>query len=163
MELKVKVHSLIDVITNSSTTVFITMNGGAVKGMFDIINEILRVAESDKKAEDLYSVEVDMDWDYLMERFIDGACDDPKDEKEKVLMDEYDAITDRKEQTNFENGVLLPYVKETGRWKDFSTNYDEVEYDTWLVVKPKNEDDKTSMDIWSKIKTLFSVEAYMDG
>ena len=158
MELKVKIHSIVDVITNSSTVIYITMKENSIKEMFEIINEILKIADSDKKAEDLFSIEIERNWDQILDSFLD---DDPVNEKEIKLFEELVKL-EYKESEEYEENVIIPYLKESGRWKAFNTNYDGFDYDSWLIVKAKNED-KSTMEFWNKIKNLFNVEATYDS
>lgn len=55
--MKIKVHSLIDVITNSSTEIFTMMNDGAIDGAYELLDEVLKVAGSKKKARGLFLVQ----------------------------------------------------------------------------------------------------------
>ena len=54
----VSVHSVVDIITNSSTTIYTGATDGAVELVTTIINETLRQAGSDKRADDLYEIKV---------------------------------------------------------------------------------------------------------
>lgn len=54
----IKIHSFIDVITNSSTEIFVGTHSNTVSMLKDFINNILSVAESDKTADDLFKFEM---------------------------------------------------------------------------------------------------------
>ena len=54
----IKIHSLVDVITNSSTVIFTWASGNSEAMVLELIDEVLAVAGSDKKAKDLYDVKV---------------------------------------------------------------------------------------------------------
>lgn len=160
MEMKIKMHSLIDVITNSSTEIFITMGSKSVEGMFEIFNEVLKIAGSDKKAEELFDIKIEQDWDYIVDRFIDN--DEFEEGEESKLMEEYKAIAKYEEREKFTVERIIPYLEESGRWKDFNTNYYDMEYDSWLNIKAKDQT-KSTMEIWNKIRNLFGVDAIRNG
>ncbi len=156
MELKINVHSVIDVITNSSTMVFITMVDGAVDSMYKIIDEILKVANSDKKAKDLFDITQEYDWDTILDYFRD-ECDSVESEKENIMGKIWDTL-EGKARKDFENEKVIPYLKESGRYKDYLEDGDGLERDNWLVIKAKDES-KSTQDIWRKIINLINVEA----
>lgn len=54
--LNIPVHSFIDVITNSSSEVFITSDRKTVDSIKQIVNAILTAGGSDKKCDDLFGV-----------------------------------------------------------------------------------------------------------
>jgi len=165
MEMLVKIHSFIDVITNSSTEMFLVMNSFAVKGMFEVIDEILRVAKSDKKAEDIFDIEVERDWDKLTEGFMEyyhysdyskKRENDCYNETERVLIENAEAIKDWNKRNEYEQAIVTPYLKETGRWKEFTHDYDDIPRETFLKITAKNNDQST-IDIWNKITCLFEI------
>ncbi len=56
MQLIIPVHSFIDVITNSSSEVFVTSDRSTVAAMKDAINALLSVAGSKERCDDLFEV-----------------------------------------------------------------------------------------------------------
>ncbi len=57
-EIRIPVHSIIDVITNSSTEIYTYAKDSAKEFAYEALNEILKIAGSDKKAEDLFDVSI---------------------------------------------------------------------------------------------------------
>ena len=57
---KVNLHSAVDVITNSSTTIF-TYSGGCDEKAKELVDEFLKVLGSDKKSEDIFWMGVFLD------------------------------------------------------------------------------------------------------
>lgn len=57
---KVNFHSAVDVITNSSTTIF-TYSGGCDEKAKELIDEFLKVLGSDKKSEDMFWMGIFLD------------------------------------------------------------------------------------------------------
>jgi hypothetical protein len=57
-ELRIPLHSVVDVITNSSTVIYTQASSGAAKIARAMIEEILEIAGCDKKVEDLFDISV---------------------------------------------------------------------------------------------------------
>lgn len=55
-EVNFKLHSLIDVITNSSTQVFVMAGDWTKKAVFELVDQFLKLTDIDKKAEDIFDV-----------------------------------------------------------------------------------------------------------
>lgn len=72
---KITAHSLINVITNSSTEIFQTVSGNGVSNLYEILNEVLKSVGSDQKAEDIFEIGVEEDID------IDSYCDYADDDE----------------------------------------------------------------------------------
>lgn len=60
-------HSFVDLITNSSSQVFMSVDDGSVNMVHALINNILKLAESTKKSEDLFTIDVA----YAVDTYID--------------------------------------------------------------------------------------------
>lgn len=56
--LSIPFHSFIDVITNSSTEIFVGCHSNTIAFAKDFINELLKVSKSDKTADDLFEFEI---------------------------------------------------------------------------------------------------------
>ena len=59
--IEVKMHSFIDVITNSSTSIFITTHEKSVELFKELINKFLKSAGSDKTADDICKIYIKED------------------------------------------------------------------------------------------------------
>ena len=55
----IPVHSFIDVITNSSTEIFVKTKDNSKLAMHEVINKILKRCGSDKKSEDLFKIKIE--------------------------------------------------------------------------------------------------------
>ncbi len=167
MELIVSIHSMIDVITNSSTELFIVMNNNAVKGMYEILNNVLEIAGSNKKAEDLFDISIEpnlnMVFQQYVEEFVYPEYHEGSKEKftelDKNLLEEYNKIKDWKEKDNFASKRIIPYLRDSGKWRDFNVGYEEQELQTSLKITPKNEN-LVNIDLWKKIEKLFYIQEY---
>jgi len=58
MEIKIPVHSIIDVITNSSTEIYVNPASNTSKVIKEFIDGILKSAGSDKKCNDLFEIKI---------------------------------------------------------------------------------------------------------
>ena len=56
--LLIKIHSVVDVITNSSTTVYTMAGPSTIKTIKLMVDSILRIAGSDVKAEEMFDFEL---------------------------------------------------------------------------------------------------------
>lgn len=59
--LKIKVHSVVDVITNSSTVIYTQADEGTIKSLKEMINALLKIGGSELTADDLFTFELDAD------------------------------------------------------------------------------------------------------
>lgn len=134
--IKVNFHSAVDVITNSSTTIFTYSEGSDTKAK-ELINEFLRVLGSDKKADDLFYMGIFCSTDRYYD-YYDGNDDDvklPKDVEEASYKDIGDKIEE----------YLIKVLKgeiERPDWMsmvDDSENYDGYPANTTLYIFPKEE------------------------
>ena len=57
----IKIHSFIDLITNSSTEIYVAANEKTVESVKEIINGILSVGKSEYTCDDLFTVEIDLE------------------------------------------------------------------------------------------------------
>ena len=66
-EIVIRLHSVVDIITNSSTVIYTGVTDAAVDAVKGIINEVLWQIDSDKCAEDLFDIHVvtkdEIPWD----------------------------------------------------------------------------------------------------
>lgn len=139
--MKIKIHSIVDVITNSSTVIYTYQN--STKQAKELVEEVLKLCEIDKTPDDIFwfGVFCDADYytDYLNENDINlkGYPEDYK--KQNVWMEEFFLKI-------MKGDVELP------EW--FSICEDGGDYwdpDSYLYILPK--DDKYN-DLGIKIKKL---------
>jgi hypothetical protein len=64
--IKIKnIHSVVDLITNSSTTIYTQAKKGSIETVKEIINIILKTSESGQTADDLYTFDIKAKIDYV--------------------------------------------------------------------------------------------------
>ena len=98
-----KTHSIVDVITNSSTTIFTWASGNSKAMVLELIDEVLAVAGSDKKAEDLYDVTVQVsDIESLIDELEDELRTDADDDRLLELFGRSDKLYAKRDWQNEE-------------------------------------------------------------
>lgn len=134
--IKIKLHSSVDLITNSSTVIF-TYSGGSLSAVKELVNEMLKVFGKEETFDDIF-------W-------------------AKVLPDDYDENQELPE--NWKE-LEIQYIKgeiEKQDWMKNYERYDSYEGDTSLNLIPKDE--KYSELAKKLLKYLYSTghEACYDG
>ena len=56
-----KIHSMVDLITNSSSEVFVSADQSTIDGVKDIVNNLLKIGGSTLTFDDLFRAEIDSD------------------------------------------------------------------------------------------------------
>lgn len=106
MKLRIKLHSFVDVITNSSTVIYTTVNENGVQMVRDMIDEILsNITGTTVNSEDLYDVAI-VPSGGALEGLVDKLVDDEEDEG---LMAIYDGAKDLSWGERW--GLCTEYVK----------------------------------------------------
>jgi hypothetical protein len=62
-QMVINIHSFVDLITNSSSEIYVYASDGTVKAVKDLINNLLKGVGSDKTADDLFTFDVGVDID----------------------------------------------------------------------------------------------------
>ena len=59
--LKIKVHSVVQIITNSSTVIYTQADEGTIISLKEMVNALLKIGGSELTADDLFTFELDSD------------------------------------------------------------------------------------------------------
>ena len=90
MKLEIRIHSFIDIITNSSTEIFVQANMNTVKNIKALIDSVLAIGGSKLKCDDVFLISLNNDSE-------DDEEDDYEDGRvfleAKTLLDTNDART----------------------------------------------------------------------
>lgn len=161
-----RIQSINDVITNSSTEIYQEATQRTVNTVKDIINVILKVSGSDRSCDDLFTVSInygDMLEDYFEHCFNLNIKDEYKDIIDEIrdYRNEQGCLISDSEAYNELIvaglvGSVLPTIEEFVDnveigWKGVTTK---------LSIVPKGKTNQTDIDILSKINDLFYVTAY---
>lgn len=118
--MKIVIHSFVDLITNSSTEIYIMASEKTIETIKDIVNHLLAIGNSELKADDLF--EFNLDYPYL-EDYIRGY-----DNEEEAIQ----AIKNQ----------------------DY--------YYAYIKVTAKDESNKETAKMLSRLHNLFDIEASYD-
>jgi len=154
--MKLFLHSFSDVITNSSETVYMCPTEKTISLMKELINYFLEKAGSEKRADDLFTFELELD-----EAYVERILDDMSEEEQEALVDEASKSLSLIEKSKKQNEAIIRLVKEG---KINPDNYDsDCSYrEDHLFIIPK-DDSKEVLDMTSKVFSIFNVEATRDG
>lgn len=159
--LKFKFHSIVDLITNSSTVIFTYQN--SIKEAKELIAEILKLSGSDKTPDDVFYYGVFCGSD----EYLDDIEDTLDDEVPDDLPSDVDWKRENELREEWINSLISKIIKEEIKKPDWmekcETNYDDYHYSTYLYLIPK--DDKYN-ELGDKIRKLLgsvSGDGYRDG
>jgi len=101
------IHSFVDLITNSSTEIYVAAGDKTVKAVKEIINNILALAKSDLTCDDLFTVEID-----YQKYYDDYGGEDYEEEDEYTENDKSKKLTPKEffkknEENDYGRGVSL--------------------------------------------------------
>jgi len=134
--IKILMHSVIDLITNSSTEIFV-YSENSLEPAKELINEILKLQGVDQTCDDLFDLSVEMS-DYGLEQYL---------EYEQYDQDDLD-VEEVKKQI------------EAGNIPDWFETY---HVETFLVIKPKDEKYTKLAELLKKFLYSGEYEEHMWG
>jgi len=120
---RIPVHSMIDLITNSSTEIFVDCTG-SVQPAKDLLQELLKLNGSDKTVDEVFDVTLEVDR-YNLEIYIEYNLEDDDDEWER-LTKEYKIHEGKYEDTQKELKRLV---------QDYLDGKVEIDIDSYHVQK----------------------------
>ena len=130
-ELRVSIHSLVDVITNSSTEFYVRCYDKTIPFVKDVITAILGEGGSQKTVDDLFDIKIQPDDDcYLLDNIMDE--EDVDEEEAKKIMEK---------------------CMRDGTWESYLPE----DADTQVIIVPKSGDEKAAAML-KKINDLFDVD-----
>lgn len=158
-----RLHSFVDIITNSSTVVYTSTNANGIQMVKDIVNEIISaVTTTSINADDLYDINI-VPADHVYETAIDTILSDEGHEHHDRLQkiyDDTDAVGWRERKR-----LLTEYVQEHfdpeqlyNMCDDDWSGYNR--YEDKLVIKSKHGQDSV---IDKHLANLFSTVAISDN
>jgi len=154
MIIKIPYHSFIDVITNSSTEIYVSADKQSIEMAKEFIDGLLKIAGSDKTFDDLFEAKVEIGyacdyWDDYKEYILDELNVkwlDDDDNEIKEVVDEY-----YKKLENSDPEIIEVFSKMV---EDDCERF----MDSTIVLTTKN-DDKETIDLASKFRSIFSIDS----
>jgi hypothetical protein len=118
---KVKIHSVIDLMTNSSTTVY-TYSDHSAKAFEELADEILKTMGLTERCHDIFNVSVQVDQDGLADYISDQIYDDPEGVPEEYRIQPY-----WKTIQLLQDDIRAGKVEKPDWYKSFEEQYSEHE------------------------------------
>lgn len=163
MEMRIPVHSIVDVITNSSTVIYTEAHSNTVEMAKTLFSEILEAAGSPLTADDVFDFSTQVLPDGDLGEWLDEIESDGHPDDISAWVREIEEIAGWKERTDRAKELaeqnkdrILEYLNELGEsdWDDYPKRL------LHLVVKTKDGKDFPFME---KFEALFAITAYRDG
>lgn len=149
--MKIKVHSFVDFMTNSSETVYVCVHSRTIDAIKDLINYFLKVAGSSKKADDLFEFRTELDEAYV-ERIFENI-----EELNELLLPE-DAVRLFKAGLSLDQQyeVIRELVKE-GKIDPDAYDLDNAYREDHVILVPKSNSQDV-MDITRVLQNIFAIK-----
>lgn len=169
-EIRVDIHSMVDVITNSSTVIYTWATGGTNQ-VKELINAILKASGSDKTSDDLFTIEERMTEDG-MERVLDkmdesSEFEDRIDELEKTFPEGWgdlpygDKAMYRKQVSDLLTKIFYSMSENDREHLCVDSEY-EIPFESSVYIKSKN-DTMEEIDMLRVFESIFGQWATRDG
>ena len=148
------IHSVLDVITNSSTSVYVGCHSNTIKFATEMINDLLKAAGSEKSADDVFEFKINVDYDnesdriydnleeYYSEEELEGKDFTAKGELARIVFDK----------------MCSGEIEQHSGWGESYGGFD----DRNLIITSKT-DDTFTMNLASKVESIFSIDGSYDG
>lgn len=141
----IKLHSFIDVITNSSTEIYVNPHEKSIEATYNVLSEILKWVWITQDPKELYDVY------YMSSAFIKAPTDEDLDKGKDIYDFEKTKYSDPDVKLSKEDAIAIMEYQ-----SDNDNNY------TWLYIVI--EDKKwNKINIWDKLKSIFNIDACYDG
>lgn len=164
MLIKLKFHSIVDVITNSSTVIFTYQD--SVAQAKELIAEILKMTGSSKTPDDIFYYGVFCELDSYLDD-IEEEFEDDDEELPNGLPTHDDWKTENELREKWLLGIITRVIKgeiEKPEWMDSrETNCDEYRKSTELYLIPKSDEYNELGEKIQKLLGSVSGDGYRDG
>ena len=155
------IQSYIDLITNSSTSVFQCANN--IEGVKDIINAVLEASGSNLTCDDLFNIELHYDIDIrdAEDFYHELACEKMEnDSKLEDLVNKYDTTGDVQIlEKSYEYLVKNYNVKTLDKYAaEYNIDSDEFKYNSLYRIKAKDPKNEKYSNIINSLNYLFDYD-----
>lgn len=171
--MKFYLQSFNDIVTNSSMEVYQEATDYTVNSIKEIIDTILKIAQSDKKCDDLFTITIDYDemYDEYFDRYIGYLDNYIKDESFIAEVNKIYEENDSKTHEEIYNIFVSKGFVTEGKlisFDEFLNTYETFNpwcsyFNSYVVITPKSECTKEDIVILNKINDLFYLNAQYDG
>lgn len=155
------IQSYIDLITNSSTSVFQCANN--IEGVKDIINAVLKASGSNLTCDDLFNIELHYDIDIrgAEDFYHELACEKMEnDSKLEDLVNKYDTTGDIQILEKIYKYLVDNYnVKTLDDYaEEYNIDSDEFKYSSFYSIKAKDPKNEKYSNIINSLNYLFEYD-----
>jgi hypothetical protein len=156
-EIRIKVHSFCDLITNSSTTIFVSTHGESIKLLKEFVDYLLKNAGSPFKAKDLFDFKIEINDDYLV-----GLYDELEDSEIPTdLRNKIELLSNSKEKGFYKNieKLKIDYIREKVNNNEIEVrdNDESNQREDDLVIIPKNNTEDVK-NVTKAVRAMFEIE-----
>jgi len=160
---KLPIHSFVDVITNSSTEIYITVREKALDFTKELFNKILKFANVNGTFDDYFTAEV-LSNTYDLQNILSDCIKTPSDKIFSILDSSEISIIENNEKYWRAASELVDY------WDDLIpkhieeyllstlSNYDNEHIKKYLIIRSKNETNDEIIHLSEEFEKIF--EAY---
>lgn len=150
----IPIHSFIDVITNSSTSVYVGCHDNTIKFAIELIDDILRISGIDKKAEDIFEFKITVDKSSESDKIYE-------DLNEYYSDDELDGI-DYDAKSKLADDIFYKMCSgEIEQHDGWGESYGGFDNRNLIITSKTNNND--IIDLTSKIESIFQIDGSYDG
>ncbi len=152
-KLSIPIHSFVDVITNSSTVIYVQVHGKTVELMKDLVNYLLQKGGSEKTADDLFDFKVVNSEEWAEEKV------------EEIMGDEFSEEQCPDLTWDERNEKAEAVFKERLANGDYSDCEDENYngYDRRILMMIPKDNHKEGFDVAAKFSSIFEIDGGFDG
>lgn len=150
--MRVKLHSMVDVITNSSSVIY-TYSDGALNPVKELFQEMFKVFGVDENVDDVFDIQIIPDMGRLFDQLSDYCYDLEGDDDEPEWMKEYRNLSYKEKEAFVKDRYTKN--KEAGVDEGWMDTEDD-QMDTWLEITAKKEKYKVLAELL--VKTVYSIE-----
>jgi len=171
--IKIKPHSIVDVITNSSTVVYVQTHNNTIKYAKELVNTLLKVVGSKEKAENLFDFYFDVDREQEIEKIGEKIDTEDVSDIDISIIKAFKKIDNKLTGKKFQEMEDSKFTEVANKLLDKIASgkikpYDSygLSYNDWdekeLIIKPKNND-KLTINLTKQIKNIFELDGERDG
>jgi len=157
--IKIKIHSFVDVITNSSTTIYCQCTDKTIQAAKELINILLEESGSKKTADDLFEFKLVLN-EYGIDRFVNEIEDDNLDD---YLKENKYEKGDTEDTIKLVEKILLDIEEGKVPKPEYDYMQNENGYNQEdLLITPKGNP-KNTINLVEKVKNIFEIDGSYDG
>lgn len=164
-----KIQSINDVITNSSTEIYQEATEYTVKAVKEIINVILKIGGSDKSCDDLFTVSIN--YENMLEEYFENLYNSGLSEEQDSIIDEVRNLKDKQGNLISDSeaynelvriglvGSVFPTIERFVDNYESDWSYPQTE----VSIIPKGEANPKDISILNQINDLFNINSCYNG